>query len=145
MRGGSSAINYEATIAAQYTDKERSGVNRTIETALARFADPELEDAFCTDAGAKANLADVLGGAYSSSTSRASDSNPPLTSSTTSSRNASSKRSTPARSRIFRLAANLHCDPPLSLLIKERRVRHSPKLSAYDLNSHDNLKYIIAG
>ena len=57
-----SAINYEATIAAQYTDKERSGVNRTIETALARFADPELEDAFCTDAGAQANLADVLGG-----------------------------------------------------------------------------------
>jgi len=57
-----SAIDYEATIAAQYTDKERSGVNRTIETALARFADPELEDAFCTDAGAQANLADVLNG-----------------------------------------------------------------------------------
>jgi len=55
-----SAIDYEATIAAQYTEKERSGVNRTIETALARFADPELEDAFCTDAGDQANLADVL-------------------------------------------------------------------------------------
>jgi len=57
-----SAIDYEATIAAQYTEKERSGVNRTIETALARFADPELEDAFCTDAGDQANLADVLNG-----------------------------------------------------------------------------------
>ncbi len=58
-----SAIDYEATIATQYTDKERSGVNRTIETALARFADPELEDAFCTDTGDQANLADVLNGA----------------------------------------------------------------------------------
>jgi len=29
---------------------------------LARFADPELEDAFCTDAGDQANLADVLNG-----------------------------------------------------------------------------------
>jgi len=57
-----SAIEYEATIAAQYTEKERSGVNRTIETALARFADPELEDAFCTDTGDQANLADVLNG-----------------------------------------------------------------------------------
>ncbi len=57
-----SAIDYEATIAAQYTEKERSGVNRTIETALARFADPELEDAFCTDTGDQANLADVLNG-----------------------------------------------------------------------------------
>jgi len=57
-----SAIDYEATIAAQYTEKERSGVNRTIETALACFADPELEDAFCTDAGDQANLADVLNG-----------------------------------------------------------------------------------
>jgi len=55
-------IDYEATIAAQYTEKERSGVNRTIETALARFADPELEDAFCTDAGDQVNLADVLNG-----------------------------------------------------------------------------------
>jgi len=50
------AINYEATVAAQYTKKERSGVNRTIETALARFADRELEDAFYTDAGGQANL-----------------------------------------------------------------------------------------
>ena len=57
-----SAIDYEATIAAQYTEKERSGVNRTIETALARFADPELEDAFCTDAGDQAKLGDVLNG-----------------------------------------------------------------------------------
>jgi len=57
-----SAIDYESTIAAQYTEKERSGVNRTIETALARFADPELEDAFCTDAGDQANLQDVLNG-----------------------------------------------------------------------------------
>jgi len=57
------AIDYETTIATQYTDKERSGVNRTIETALARFSDPELEDAFCTDAGDQANLADVLNGA----------------------------------------------------------------------------------
>jgi len=46
------AIDYEATIAAQYSEKERSGVNRTIETALARFADPELEDAFCGRLGA---------------------------------------------------------------------------------------------
>jgi len=37
-------------------------VNRTIETALARFADPELEDAFCTQAPGNANLADVLDG-----------------------------------------------------------------------------------
>jgi len=57
-----SAIEYEATIAAQYSEKERSGVNRTLETALARFADPELEDAFCTDTGVQANLADVLNG-----------------------------------------------------------------------------------
>jgi len=57
-----SAIDYESTIAAQYTEKERSGVNRTIETALARFADPELEDAFCTDAGDQANLNDVHNG-----------------------------------------------------------------------------------
>jgi len=44
------------TISAQYTEKERSGVNRTIETALARLADPEREDAFYTDAGGQANL-----------------------------------------------------------------------------------------
>ncbi len=56
------AIDYEGTIAVQYTEKERSGVNPTIETALARFADPELEDAFCTDSGDQANLADILGG-----------------------------------------------------------------------------------
>ncbi len=56
------AIDYEATVAAGYTDKERSGVNRTIETALARFTDPELEDAFCSETTGQANLADVLDG-----------------------------------------------------------------------------------
>jgi len=57
------ALDYEETVAAGYTEKERSGVNRTIETALARFTDPELEDAFCTSDGAQARLADVLDGA----------------------------------------------------------------------------------
>ncbi len=57
------SLEYEMTVAAGYTEKERSGVNRTIETALARFADPELEDAFCTSDGAQARLTDVLDGA----------------------------------------------------------------------------------
>jgi len=57
------AMDYEETIAPGYSEKERSGVNRTIETALARFADPELEDAFCTQTPGNANLADVLDGA----------------------------------------------------------------------------------
>ena len=58
-----SALDYEATVAAGYTEKERSGVNRTIESALARFTDPELEDAFCSSDGAQARLSDVLDGA----------------------------------------------------------------------------------
>ena len=57
------ALAYEQNVAANYSDKERSGVNRTIETALARFADPELQDAFCCADGAQARIADVLDGA----------------------------------------------------------------------------------
>lgn len=56
------ALDYEFTVAAGYTEKERSGVNRTIETALARFSDPELEDAFCTSEGGQARLTSLLDG-----------------------------------------------------------------------------------
>lgn len=63
MRRLKTALDYEETIAPAYSEKERSGVNRTLETALARFADPELEDAFCTDSGDHVNLADMLDGA----------------------------------------------------------------------------------
>ncbi len=56
------ALDYEAAVVPNYAEKEHSGINRTIETALSRFTDPELEDAFCTAAGAQARLTDVLDG-----------------------------------------------------------------------------------
>jgi type IV secretory pathway TraG/TraD family ATPase VirD4 len=56
------SVEYELTVAPSYADKERSGLNRTIETALARFTDPELEDAFCAAGSAQADIADVLAG-----------------------------------------------------------------------------------
>lgn len=56
------SLDYELTVAPNYADKERSGLNRTIETALARFTDPELEDAFCAPGAAQADIADVLDG-----------------------------------------------------------------------------------
>ena len=56
------SVEYELTVAPSYADKERSGLNRTIETALARFTDPELEDAFCAAGSAQADIADVLDG-----------------------------------------------------------------------------------
>lgn len=63
MRRLKGALDYETTVAPAYTDKERSGINRTIETALARFTDPELEDAFCTARHGHARIDDLLDGA----------------------------------------------------------------------------------
>ncbi len=63
MRRLKGALDYETTIAPGYSEKERSGLNRTIETALARFTDPELEDAFCTANHAQARIEDLLDGA----------------------------------------------------------------------------------
>jgi hypothetical protein len=40
MRRLKGALDYDTTVAPAYTDKERSGINRTIETALARLTDP---------------------------------------------------------------------------------------------------------
>lgn len=58
------ALDYEATVVPGYGEREQSGLNRTIETALARFADPELEDAFCrADLSDQAHLTDLLDGA----------------------------------------------------------------------------------
>ena len=57
------ALDYECTVVPGYGEREQSGLNRTIETALVRFADPELEDAFCSASGEKANLEDLLDGA----------------------------------------------------------------------------------
>jgi len=63
MRRLTGALDYELNIAPGYSEKERSGLNRTIETALARFTDPELEDAFCTADHAQAHIEDLLDGA----------------------------------------------------------------------------------
>ncbi len=63
MRRLKGALDYETNVAAGYSEKERSGLNRTIETALARFTDPELEDAFCTAEHAQARIEDLLDGA----------------------------------------------------------------------------------
>jgi hypothetical protein len=62
MRRLKGALDYETTVAPAYTDKERSGINRTIETALARFTDPELEDAFCTAQHEQARIEELLDG-----------------------------------------------------------------------------------
>jgi hypothetical protein len=58
------ALHYEDKTVPAYSEKERSGVTRTIETALGRFADPEIQDAFCSaDRDRQAHLQDVLSGA----------------------------------------------------------------------------------